>query len=349
MIKTNRQNEDGELITTNELIEYIMKNIAKMGTIGITNLNDNNVDVKKELSKISFQDIQPIGTMPIIFEQLFDSSVFKYVHAGVLDKINDVNVSLFSSIITCIKQSFLSQNVKYQQICITEFIDCLKKESIKKNYRKYGWEKNDIYIGLNRGFLGSNILKFINDYLCINIFVLDMESEKIMFCGGDEFIPYKGSIFLIRYKNNNFEPFYMENGKKIFYHNDLIMKKIQENKNLINLYRLCDDMNMEFKEHVENLDQYLHRDNQDKITKREEFMQEKIQKANTKEQETIAFIKKIKDGIEIESTPEKYDSKELKQKKLVELQEISKKLNIDIKTGNKNKTKDKLIDEILAM
>lgn len=319
---------DEKKITTEKLIEYIKKNSEQIQSIDFVDLNPVKEVEVKELKKLQFQDVRTIKFLPSVFDTFFNLSENKYLHAGVLEKVpsyNEINISLFSSIIVCLRQSFLSQNLPYQQKFISSFIDCLRNDSRKFNYQKYNWGKNDLYDCIQKGFIGSNIIKYLSDYLCINIFVLSMEDQRLMFGGGDEYVPYKKTIFLIHYEGNTFEPMYTEH-TKFFSCSDDIIKTIRSNKNQIKAYKLHPDMNTSLVESDENMDTYYHKP---------------VPKEKKDE-------KKKEEEVEVEEETVTYTLKELKTMKLSQIQEIAESLKIKTKNGNKNRTKDQMISDILS-
>jgi hypothetical protein len=257
----DNNNKMNEKITIIELIQYIKSNKNAINSVNIIDLNSVKNNLKKsekELTHLKFQDVRQVNYLPTKLNEIFDVENNKYLHAGVLEKIpiyDNTNISLYSSILVCLKQNFFSQNMTYQQQFVSTFINCLNSDTKKFNYRKYNWEKDDLNKSFSKGFIGTNIMKYLSDFLCINIFVLDIEKDNLFYAGGEYFVPYKKTIFLIHYTNNIFEPLYTESAR-FFSINDNIIKTIRNLQN-IDVYRLSNDMNFEFKEKYEDLELYL--------------------------------------------------------------------------------------------
>ncbi|ATZ80948.1 hypothetical protein BMW23_0903 [Bodo saltans virus] len=315
MMQSNRISVEG-------LINYIRRNEKFFDSINIIDLNTIKEVEKLELVKLNYQNVKSIALLPNKLSKIFNINKEKYLHAGVLETLNgkEQNISLFSSILICLKQSYFSQNQQYQQKLVLTLIDCLKSDSRKFNYKKYGWDRNDLYDSLNRGFIGYNILKFLCDYLYVNIFVLEISSDELIFAGGEEYVPFKKSIFLIHYEKDIFEPMYTEH-TKFFSFNDEIMKTINNNITNMKCYKLSDNIPSTITIIEENLSGVKTEDSFDK-------------------KETVN---------ENETTDSKYTSKELKSMKMTELQTLSESLKIDIKHNNKKKTKEQLINDILSL
>lgn len=348
--------ENDRKITTEGLIEYIKRNINKIYDIDAIDLNTvTHVEVN-ELKKLSFQDVRPVQYLPEIFNEIFDLNEMKYLHAGVLEKIPNytANISLFSSVIVCVKQSFLSQSLSAQEKDIHTFIECLKNDSNKINYKKYGWEKNELYDCIQKGFIGSNIIKYLSDYLCINIFILNISEQKITFGGGDEYVPYRKSIFLIHHGGDSFEPLYTESGTKYFLYNDEIMKRIRSKRNLVKAFKLCENMDTSFVEYEENLNVYLHKSVKVELVSQRQISKEKEPHKSEMQKTRVEPLKlKICDDesnieeLMAKKPDEVYTLKNLKTMKIAEIKVVAESLKIDIKLDGKNKTKDQLICDII--
>lgn len=255
----NLQNLD-ERITIDYLINFIKENknvISQINQIDINTQQKKSIDNENyQLKKLKYQDVKHIKKLSEKLNVFFDVENNKYLHAGVLEFIpnfENINISLFSSIITCLKSGFVSQNILYQQKFISTLLSCLNNGTNKFNYRKYKWESNDLNKSLSKGFIGSNVLKYLNDYFCINIFILDLNKDKLLFSGGETYVPYKKNIFLLYYDNDVFEPLYSESSK-FFLFNDKLISNILKNQENVDVYKLCDHLIFEFKETEENLE-----------------------------------------------------------------------------------------------
>jgi hypothetical protein len=324
-------------IGIDDLINYIKKNHQSISDINYVDLNNIGDTKIKKLEKLNFQDVRQITQLSEKLNILFDIENNKYLHAGVLEHIPNYgnnNISLYSSVLVCLNPSLLTQNTQSQQKFLTIFLDCLKLDSKNINYSKYKWQRDDIYNCISKGFVGINIIKFLCDYLCINIFVLDLEKEKLIFGGGEYYNPHRKHIFLIRYEGENFEPLYNEQSR-FFSITSNIVKCIRNSKEDIEIFPLYNDMPIDFVEREENLDNYLNikkNKNNDNIKNDEELNENKESKYKFKKNEQIG-----------------YKMKDLKPLKLNDLYQISEALLIDVKIGDKKKTKDQLMAEILEI
>ena len=84
----------------------------------------------------------------------------------------------------------------------------------KYNYRTMGWTKKSLSNELQNLEHNNIVLRFIVDYFCINIFVINNDKVEIIY-SGDKFNKYKNSIFLY-YDNSSYYPIVNNNNQKIF-------------------------------------------------------------------------------------------------------------------------------------
>jgi hypothetical protein len=136
----------GERIGITELLNYLKTNkdtIKNIGCIDLNNVNNTKNKIEEtEISKLHFQDLKKINYLPENLANIFklnSDNFHKYLHAGVLQNLSysyskhtesvKINVSLYSSILVCLRHTFLSQPSKYQEIFITKLIDRLKNDA----------------------------------------------------------------------------------------------------------------------------------------------------------------------------------------------------------------------------
>lgn len=267
----NKATKTGKRINLDDLFTYIKKNKHIFKDVGCVDLNDTkDTTVYTSLEKLNFQDFRKVNYLPKNLANIFklhSADFGKYIHAGTLKTINlkrqdvtNLQISLYSSIMTCLKQSFLSLPVSTQVDFISKLIDRLQNESKGSKYeefcyaRKYRWKKSDISNDITHSLSGGNIIKYLSDYFHINIFILDVDKDELYF-GSDEYIPYKKSIFLLKYADETFEPFFTEQ-TKTFSISDKIIERIRSKSKNINVYVLCDNMDFKFQEVEEDLDWY---------------------------------------------------------------------------------------------
>ena len=339
-------------ITTKDLFQYIKNNSDTFKYVNCVDLNDTScVDIIDTLDQLNFQDLKKVNYLPPTLANIFklnSSSSYKYFHLGVLNLIDKHNVTLFSSIISCLKHTFISYPISQQILFIEKFIKRLASDSKghKYNmfgYKRYNWKKTDLYNDITNNLFNSNIIKYISDYLHINIFILDIDKDALYFGGGETYVPFKKTIFLLKYKDDSFEPFFTEQ-LKTFTVNDNIVKIIRNNISVVKCYILSTNIefaNITFEETEENLQTYKLKNTS------KQFDAIDVPKNNTvilKNNNSDNSDDSEEDNQFDESTekPHKYIESDIKATlKVVELQEIAKNLNIDISENKNGKKKSK--------
>ena len=188
------------------------------------NVKDKNININK-LEKLNFSDEKQITFFPTNLDEWFNIED-KYFHKGCLthfEPLNvnyNINISLFSSIFTCLFDNFSNHLPNKQSVIIQDFILLLKKDS-KKKFSEFEYKNKDtsftsydLIAELDNGVFGGNIFRYISDYLHINIFVLDVTEDNLTYGNIKIFIPYKKTIFLLKF-GDNYEPMYTKK-KNIF-------------------------------------------------------------------------------------------------------------------------------------
>jgi hypothetical protein len=263
----NRIQKPEKRISTQDLISYIKSNIEIINSIGCIDLdNDTNDEIKAShhLDQLKFQDVQRITFLPPNLAKFFDISQIKYLHAGVLKHCSEkkgADITLYSSVISCLKQSFLSQPTSDQDALISRFIARFKSESKglydKLGYKKFKWTRNSLGDDIESNTLGKNVVKYLADYFHINLFILDVSNDVIYFANGTLLVPYKKNIFLLRYEDGTFEPFFTEHNRFVV-HSDKLMRKLIDNLDMIYPFNFSDepDASVKVKIEEEQLSQY---------------------------------------------------------------------------------------------
>lgn len=369
-------NDIGKRIGLNDIIEFVKKNKNIIKNIGCVDLNEK-IDIEpKKIDKLKFQNFKKINYLPKNLTDIFTSNsenLNMYLHAGSLEKIKysthksiekkEINISFYSSILCCLNQSFLSQSLFHQSNFITCFINrlCLEASDSKFKqfeYKNLGWDKNELVNNIANGEIDENIIKYLSDYFHINIFILNLEEDKLYFGGGENYIPYKETIFLLKYNDDNYEPFFTEK-TRTFSFSDPIIKTIKKFSNKIGIYVISDKMNLMFGETEENLDKYIHKSKTRKLKK---YVQVETNCNNDINAFDECPSEDDVENSEIENITEQQITKKTSSEstsnehidpnsisismKVDELRKIAKKLNIDIMINDKLKTKPTLIKEI---
>jgi hypothetical protein len=236
-------NQTGKRLSIDDIYKFIKQNGKTFQNIGCINLNEN-VSIKEDLEKLQFQDIRKVYNLPSSisnFLQVPSSGVSKYLHAGTFIRTkSSINLSLFSSVISCLRRSFLSQTVITQEKFLLAMIERLKIEIsnvfLLHQYEKlYNWSKTDVMTDISTGIFSGQVLKILCDFFCVNIFVFDIDGDTVYFGGGMHYVPFRKTIFLLKFENDEFEPLFTEQTRS-FTLSDDPMSYIRKNIRYAKLY-----------------------------------------------------------------------------------------------------------------
>jgi hypothetical protein len=238
-------NQTGKRLSIDDIYKFVKQNGKIFQNIGCINLNEN-VSIKEDLEKLQFQDIRKVYNLPSSisnFLQVSSSGVSKYLHAGTFGRTkSSINLSLFSSVISCLRRSFLSQTIVAQEKFLLALIDRLKIELpnvflIHQYEKLYTWSKTEVTSDISTGIFTGQVLKVLCDFFCVNIFVCDIDSDTVYFGGGMHYIPFRKTIFLLKFDNDEFEPLFTEQ-TRLFTLSDDPMGYIRKNIKHAKLYHV---------------------------------------------------------------------------------------------------------------
>lgn len=339
-------------ISVNSLLNFINRNIDTFKTLGCVDLNIvdlPNEETPTTICPLDFQDLKKLSYLPTNLANIFDLQSNKYLHAGMLK--TNVATTFFSSILTCLKQSFLSQNVAHQSKFIKRFIEILSAESkgilySKFEYKQFGWGRDDISNCLmnleKENDVGANIIKYVSDYLHINIFVMDIANDLLRYGGGETYVPYKKTILVLKHTDENnkcvYEPVFTERSPQCFKIDDKIIGLIRNPENISKIIPYTigkskkNTVPLKFTEITEDLNQYL-------------LNPVSTIAENVDVKKTTADISE-KERLDKQAKPEIHEIKA--NATLSDLKKIATELGIPLDNELRAKTKAVLIKEIRA-
>lgn len=348
-------------IDIDTIIGYIEKNGQFINVPSILHLNDNDYDIqKKELCSLGYNDTKELINLPTNLNSIFN---FVTLHRkGVIHNVNipaNVDITYISSILTLLIPDFHKMTKDKQIIFIEVFIKKLYTDSKERfdffDYKSVGWNKREFRNHIKKFQLGRDIMKYLSDYLHINIFVLDYDNDSLIYIGSKIYSKYKKNIFILKIDDTIFEPLHINNESIISYKSPIINKLI--NSRFLVERLDCDlthDEEFNFIVGIEDISRYISNDIDDK--KSIETLSDDM---NGFEEEDGDFKKyNIADGVTdmVESTEEDVSCAEQKIEKVdntytvAQLKEIAKNkgivLSYTINGKNRGKTKVMLIKEI---
>lgn len=183
-------------LTIDDIIEYIEHNIQP---------NDEHIEI---LPNEDTNNVDPVNILPPLLNMIFDSlkqtPCIQYVNIPM-----DVDISYISSILSIVDDSYILMNEDNKIEYIEFFLKKLQKESrglfTKYEYQNYGWSIKDFCNNVKAFKANNKLIKYIADYLYINIFIVDIQNDKLIYIGSEIYNKYKKNIF-IKLHNTTYEP-----------------------------------------------------------------------------------------------------------------------------------------------
>jgi hypothetical protein len=178
-------------LTIDKLLTFIKENI-KLNTSS-NNDNTNNYQPQKELyKKLDFGNTQTFTFLENEFNEILNKYSLNLLRYGTINYakvINDndieYNISLYFSLLLGIFDDFKSLPKDQQIQCIKKFVEKLlldisAQDLFKKfNYEVYDWKKSELVDEIKKYNFGKRIIKFLADYLHLNIWILNYETDEI--------------------------------------------------------------------------------------------------------------------------------------------------------------------------
>lgn len=337
-------------LTINDIITYINSNIDNFLEKKPEVLESNSdTDESFYLNILNFNEKEKLTKIGNNLDNILLSINSTFYRYGVIKYVNTFdkkNISFYFSILTFLKQHFNSFSQKQQEEYVLSFITQLsldiKQSKFKEfNYKNLGWTCKSLLDDINSFDIKASVIRYIADYLYVNIFIFHIENEKIYYSGSLPWIKHKKNIFLLCHKDNNFEPINTDKYNIFGINSDLINFVINKSYLIDILY--CDDTNKEsktFKEGNENIDVIY--DNLDTNYESDEAINNFEE--NNNESETENNIKYTISEIE-ENNKKSYINK-YKKMYVSQIREELLKLNISIKINNKLKTKKQMCEDL---
>lgn len=206
-------------LTTESLLAYIQQNLGLKNKTNTSdeNVNDTNESMKENFKKLEFGNYQNLSFIENEFNEILNEYSLNLIRYGVLHKetINyseDNNISLHFSLMMIIKHDYKSLPKEQQLLCIQKFtekmlLDISSRDLFKKfDYQLYSWTRAELVTEIKKYTLGKRILKFISDYLFLNIWIFNYETDEIMLCYcNDKVNKYRNNI-VIFYNQDVYEP-----------------------------------------------------------------------------------------------------------------------------------------------
>ncbi|ARF09633.1 hypothetical protein Indivirus_2_12 [Indivirus ILV1] len=341
------------------LISYVLSFAEK--TIDNTVLESIFPDQVKSNDEFSFNSLNygktsNISNFPIKLKLIMDPYLKEIVRHGINTKFdNDIDLSLYASVLFHVIPNYQKLSEHDQYDCIIKLRDKLiiyisNNDNIKfNNYgEELGWVKKDIVDSLVKFKTNKVTLKLIADYFYLNIFLFNVIEDKIYVVSeNNSYDMFRKSIMLVL-NESTFEPMVYNNILISEYTSGPIKKLVTVDKKFLVLLdtNLKDSIPAHFTIRLSDISKYLKEENKPEQSQDTDNQENEYAEVIPNESDANAYIK------DIESTEKEIVNKpqlvfNISQKmKLSEIQDIAKKLNIDLNNGPKKKTKIELMNEI---
>jgi len=237
-------------VTLNQLISYILESIPKDENDVVSDgifINVVKSDDSFKFEKLSYRKTRNINDFPTNLKKIFDPFIKDTIRYGSKEKLTsdsekpneNVNMSLYFSIMTLLVDDFYEMPSDEQLTFIIRLRDKLVLNlSSMEYYNNSGYKdlfKNKKELLKSVVNMKSNkvIMKIIADYFGINMFLLNIDQDKI-FCisGNESYDLFRHSIFLSCHEEN-FEPLIYKGNKCIDCFSPLMRKLIFVDRSLI--------------------------------------------------------------------------------------------------------------------
>lgn len=238
------------------LLEYITNNVSNLNNSTIQALHMDNTN---EPDVNHFIELNNLGHN---LTDIIDGVFFK--RFGVIKNTSGKlkyysNLSLLSSLASCLDKKFILLDKELQ----INYLKSLKLYIFNSFSKSFYDLHNYKSFNINRDVVSKNLYNFdisdiemsiISDIFHINIFVLDVKLDKLLFCGNN-FIPYKKNIFLLKKHDGFFEPLSLNDCFYVDHEHDL-MQYLLENNTKVELTLKNNNFN-EFTIYFDNYNMYL--------------------------------------------------------------------------------------------
>lgn len=215
----------------NDIIEYIEKNIQYINQPQLIKLNDSDIQREEKIVPLVYEETTELINLPTNLNSIFNSMMV--CRTGVITNVDmpsDVNITYVSSIFFLLDNEFNKMTKIKQANYIESFIRKLHKESRidfeNFDYKTLGWNKKEFRNNIQYFRIGRDLMRYITDYLHINVFILDVANDSLIYVGEKVYTKYKKNVFLLKVDDNTFEPLKIGDMSVIDYNSSIINKLI---------------------------------------------------------------------------------------------------------------------------
>lgn len=238
--KTNYSSQrpkEGAEINLSDIVEYIElnKDFIDNPKIETTKISDLNVEKRIEI----LQNVKSgtLENLPTNLSAIF-GSVNSFKRINSLHHVTlcpDADISYVSSILATLddySKLNLEEQINFVEAFIRKIAKDAKEQFVEFEYEKLGWNQKEFVSNVKSFTMGKDLLKYVADYLFINVFILDVVEDSLLYVGEKKFIKYKKNVFLLKFRDNWFEPI-LAPDRPFLLHDSSLIKKLINSRFLV--------------------------------------------------------------------------------------------------------------------
>jgi hypothetical protein len=235
----NRNSDRGLPLTIHNVSAYIKANADFINQTHVNAFDDFDHNTRDVERQIGPQGGRPgnsidLSNLPQNLDHIFGTYDLK--RATVISEVGcpgDKDVSFVSALLTGAIENYDDYKTKIK-IDLTEKMirKCLKEYQLAfKNFRyeSYGWKPKDLRRTISMFTMNRELLRYFVDMLYVNLFILDVDEDRLSYVGSDTYIKHKKNIFLLKFGDEHFEIVYKQESKSrqyVFDYKSGIVRKL---------------------------------------------------------------------------------------------------------------------------
>jgi hypothetical protein len=229
--------------TNKDLIINPYKNKIKNSFFSSSNSSNDNF-----IQELDYGDIENIDYLPEFLNKIFSKSKNIISRLGISHKFSEEETFLIS-ILMCFVHNFniktLKEQTYYVNYCFNnifkdKYVEYLDSKKLLENQDKKNKKQINI---LDAEKIKQDFYSYLISYFHVNIFILDIDLDKVIFKSDKDISINKKTIFMMKY-NSHYEALYISGRKYCIAPNPLINELIRildlrfEENNLTNYIEL---------------------------------------------------------------------------------------------------------------
>lgn len=209
----NNDNAKAAPLTIHDVSEYIHTNSQFINQTHVHAFDDSDLEEVHRVTHLEplRQDRESdLAGLPKNLSQIF--STYDFSRKGVISEVrtpNNTDVSFVSALLCGAIADYdkCSEKIK---IDLTEKLirKCLKEYQVAfKNleYASLGWKATELRKIASTLKINRDLLRYYADTLYVNLFILDIDNDRLAYVGSDPCIKYKKNVFLLKFEGDRFE------------------------------------------------------------------------------------------------------------------------------------------------